>query len=119
MSGENDSERLSDLIERQNELLRLLVGPVAQAVAKDRLETSDQRKVFACTDGSRSSRQIASETGVSKSTVSRWWQEWHRAGLIVEPASGNPRAVLTLDELMLPAVPAVELQPQRKKRTKG
>lgn len=104
MRTDDPTERLVALSERQNDLLRILVQPIAQEAARQGLRSADERKVFRLTDGTRSSRQIEAETGVSKSTVARWWKNWRSAGLVVEPAAGTGRAVLTLDELELPPI---------------
>ncbi len=104
MPDEPAVDQLIALIERQNEFLRVLARPIAQDAARQRLRGRSERKVYELTDGTRSSRQIEAKTGVSKSTVSRWWRTWRNAGLIVEPPKANARALFPIDELELPAV---------------
>lgn len=48
------------------------------------LDSEDKKRVFEATDGNNSTRQIESVTGVNKDTVSNWWDEWEREGIVEE-----------------------------------
>lgn len=48
------------------------------------LDSDDKKRVFQATDGTNSTRQIESITGVSKDTVSNWWDEWEKEGVVEE-----------------------------------
>ena len=119
MAAETEMKHLVALIEHQNELLRILAQPIAQEAARSKLDGSDERQVYALTDGTRSSRQMEAETGVSKSSVARWWRDWRTAGLIVEPPKGNARTVFSLEELDLPPIPTNSKTPPKRRKPKA
>lgn len=48
------------------------------------LNSDDKKRVFEATDGRSSVRDIQSSTGVSKDTISDWWDEWQKEGIVEE-----------------------------------
>lgn len=48
------------------------------------LNSDDKKRVFEATDGKRGTRDIESTTGVGKNTVSDWWNEWQKEGIVEE-----------------------------------
>jgi len=48
------------------------------------LNSDDKKRVFEATDGNNSTREIESITGVSKDTISNWWDEWEKEGIAEE-----------------------------------
>lgn len=48
------------------------------------LNSNDKKRVFEATNGKSSVRDIQTETGISKGTVSDWWNEWQKEGIVQE-----------------------------------
>ncbi len=46
------------------------------------LDSEDKKRVFEATDGNNSTREIESATGVGKDTVSKWWDNWEKEGIV-------------------------------------
>ena len=65
-------------------VIRSLRGDLAAALATD-----SQRRVYDLSDGIRTTREIAAGAGVGAATVSRWWAQWVRQGLMV-PSEIHP-----------------------------
>jgi len=64
------------------------------------LNTSDKRCVFEATDGKNTTRDIESSTGVNISTISTWWREWQKEGIVGESQEreGRRYKVLSLPD---------------------
>lgn len=62
------------------------------------VDSEDKKRVFEATNGNNSTRQIESITGVSKDTVSNWWNEWQKEGVVeeIEETRGRRRKLLSL-----------------------
>jgi hypothetical protein len=88
---------------RQTDLLVVIALRDAREAAAALLTTQKHRTVYGLSDGSRSSRQIETSSGVPKSTVIAWWKEWRRAGLAVEEG-GSVRSLFSIDQLDLPSL---------------
>lgn len=76
--------------------------PLAQQAAAAALNEATERAAYTATDGSRSTREVASEVGASKSAVARWWQEWRRLGLVIDAGGGRVRSLFLVEDLNLP-----------------
>lgn len=79
------------LLEEAVALLRELTGWVrvlAYASAKETLaavlDSPQKRAVYEAMDGQRGVREIGTKTGVSRSLVSRWGQQWEQLGIAVQ-----------------------------------
>lgn len=64
------------------------------------LDSDDKKRVFEATDGNNSVRDFQSITGVTKDTVSNWWNKWQKEGIVEESKEtrGRRRKVLSLSD---------------------
>lgn len=78
------------------------------------LDSGDKKRVFEATDGNNGTRQIESITGVSKDTVSNWWGEWEREGIVEESEEvrGRRCKIVSLGEF------GIEVASGKKERSK-
>lgn len=78
------------------------------------LDSDDKKRVFEATDGKTSLRDIQSKTGVSKDTVSDWWNEWEEQGIAEESkeARGRRCKLLSLSDF------GIEIPTGKKQRVK-
>jgi len=78
------------------------------------LNSEDKKRVFEATDGDSSTREIESSTGVSKDTVSNWWDEWEKEGIVEESEEvrGRRRKIVSLSEF------GIEVAAGKKQRSK-
>lgn len=85
------------------------------------LDSEDKKRVFAATDGNNSTRQIESITGVSKDTVSNWWDEWEREGIVEESEEvrGRRRRIVLLSEFGIEVPGGRRQRSKRQKLNKG
>lgn len=69
------------------------------------LDSNDKKRVFEATDGNNSVRDIQSKTGVNKDTVSNWWNEWQKEGIVEESkeARGRRYKVFSLSDFGIEA----------------
>jgi len=84
------------------------------------LDSNDKKRVFEATDGRSSVRDIQSKTGVGKDTVSDWWNEWQKEGIVEESkeARGRRRKVLSLSDFGI-EVPTGKKQRVKRQAMKG
>lgn len=84
------------------------------------LDSDDKKRVFEATDGNNSVRDIRSKTGVSKDTVSNWWNEWQKEGIVEESkeARGRRRKLLSLRDFGI-EVPAGKKQHVKRQQIKS
>lgn len=80
------TERLEQLLEELVRLNRVRVQPIARRLLEESLFTDgkpemDRVEVYAGLDGTPQ-REIASNVGVSQTSVSRWARQWKRQGLV-------------------------------------
>ena len=78
------------------------------------LDSEDKKRVFEATDGNNSTRQIESMTGVNKDTVSNWWDEWEKEGIVEESQEvrGRRCRIVSLGEF------GIEVAACKKERSK-
>lgn len=83
------------------------------------LNSDDKKRVFEATDGKNSTRDIQSATGVTKDTVSDWWNEWQKEGIVEESKKTRGRRckVLSLSDFGI-KVPAGKKQRGKKTAAK-
>jgi len=84
------------------------------------LNSDDKKRVFEATDGKNSVRDIQSATGVTKDTVSDWWNEWQKEGIVEESKEtrGRRRKALSLSDFGI-KVPAGKKQHVKKTQIKN
>jgi hypothetical protein len=77
------------------------------------LDSVDKKRVFEATNGRDSVRDIQSDTGVNKATISNWWNEWQKEGIVEEckEAKGRRSKLLSLSDF------GIEVPAGKKKRT--
>lgn len=78
------------------------------------LNSDDKKRVFEATDGRSSVRDIQSKTGVGKDSISDWWNEWQKEGIVEESkeARGRRRKLLSLSDF------GIEVPAGKKQRVK-
>ena len=78
------------------------------------LDSEDKKRVFKATEGNNGTRQIESITGVSKDTVSNWWDKWQREGIVEESKEvrGRRCKIVSLGEF------GIEVAAGKKERSK-
>lgn len=84
-------------LREQTRWLRLLGLQSLKSAISDVITTETHRKVYELSDGKRTTRAIASDAGVSPSTVSRLWKTWHAQGIVYESHSQPGRMVHLMD----------------------
>ena len=64
------------------------------------LDSEEKRRVFETTDEKNTVRDIEAITGVSIGTISRWWSEWEKEGIVEESRKvrGRRYKVLSLTD---------------------
>lgn len=84
------------------------------------LNSDDKKRVFEATDGRSSVRDIQSKTGVYKDTISDWWNEWQKEGIVEESkeARGRRRKLLPLSDFGI-EVPTGKKQRVKRQTMKG
>ena len=86
-------------------------------VLSQNLKTDVEMLVYELSDGTRSTREVASLTGIgSNATVAAYWKKWSKVG-IVEPSPnyrGRYRRICSLEEVGLtaPPIPQPSVAPQ-------
>ncbi len=97
MSDNIDENILQQLTEISN-WLKLAHGEAIRQRLEKILDTEIKKRAYEATDGSASTRDIAKLVGVDQKTISRWWSDWSKAGL-VEPSidrQDRPRKLIPL-----------------------
>jgi Trp operon repressor len=84
---------LVELLTRTNELLSVLVRAELRNALSTELADSKKRQLYELTDGERTTRELAPKVGMSVATISRTWQGWDEAGLLVK-RNGKYRRIL-------------------------
>ena len=82
------------------------------------LDSEDKKRVFEATEGNNGTRQIESITGVSKDTVSNWWDKWQREGIVEESKEvrGRRCKIVSLGEFGI-EVPAGKKERSKRRKT--
>lgn len=103
MIGRDPADPLLKELREQTRWLRLLVIRTLRSEFGAALPTETQRRVYDLSDGIRTTREIAASAGVGAATVSRWWTQWVRQGLMMpsEVHSSRWSHLATVDELGL------------------
>ena len=95
--------------------IRLLGIQALRPVLEVSLTSENQRRVFELSDGRRTTRQIAAISKVGASTVSRYWSEWAKTGIVAESQLYRNRMqhIASLSDMGLdvPDVPKSERDP--------
>lgn len=86
----NAQEAMLDELRLQTAWLRVLAMPVLRAELNRVLTNDKRRAVYELSTGDATTRDVASAAGVGAGTVSRWWTEWERLGLM-RPAGRQGR----------------------------
>ena len=70
-------------------------------LVKETLSTKTERMVYEASDGSRSSREIASKLDITHGTVVNMWRRWHSLGLVEESSEfkGRFKHIMSLKRL--------------------
>lgn len=109
MSGRfGETEELREL-RQQTRWLRFMALQTLPAILADVLRDARERRAYELSDGSRTTRQVASLTASSPATISRWWSKWRALGLASHDATGRVTHLVSLEEVgMIPAQKAEE-----------
>jgi len=67
------------------------------------LDSSEKMRIFELTDGIKSQQEVASLTGVSRSTISYYWQKWYGLGILTTSnlRKGRMKKIVSLDEVAI------------------
>ncbi len=87
MMAKNNPEKTNEvvsLLERNNELLAVLVKAQLSEVLEKELADPKQRKLYELTGKNVPVKQIASKINSSPATISRTWQRWERLGVLIK-----------------------------------
>jgi hypothetical protein len=84
---------VAEILVRTNELLSVLVKAELRQVLDTELKDPKKKKLYELTDGERTVRQLAPVVGMSVAAISRAWQSWDEAGLLVK-RGGKYRRIL-------------------------
>lgn len=105
------SKEFKDLIGRISRIEKLLediriwirIGNLRQLrdMLVQELDSYEKMRIFELTDGTRSQKEIASRTKVSRSTISYYWQKWSGLGILTtsKQRKGRMKKIVTLDEV--------------------
>jgi len=72
---------LKELAEETRSYLRILCAPSYNKALSKVLPSEKEREVYVVSDGTASSRDVASITGVSRYAVQEWWRAWMKKGI--------------------------------------
>lgn len=110
MGSERPSGRVEQLLE---ELVRWTKASAYAQVRETLLRALDspnKLRVYALTDGKRTTRQIGRESGVNIRYVSEYWQAWEAIGILerVPGTRARRRAVFSLEDfgIEVPGLPS-------------
>ena len=70
-------------------------------IAPSVLKSDEEKIAFELSNGIRSVREIAAETGIAKSTIAAYWRKWVKSGIVEESEkySGRMRHLVSLEEV--------------------
>jgi hypothetical protein len=103
MIARDPADPLLRELREQTLWLRLLVIRSMRSEFAAALPTELHRQVYDLSNGIRTTRDIAASAGVGAATVSRWWTQWVRQGLMMpsEAHSGRWSHLASVEELGL------------------
>lgn len=87
----SDTE-LSSLLQRNNELLEILVKLQLKSTLDDELSDPMNRKLYELT-GKQSIRKISSELKMSAGKISGIWKRWEQHGLLIKDGRSYKRVI--------------------------
>ncbi len=90
-------------LREQTKWLAFLAKIELRKVVDVSLVSAAERRAFDASDGSRSTRDVAGEVGVSQPTISRWWSRWQALGIVTVDERGRANRLASLYELGLRA----------------
>lgn len=85
------------------------------------LDSDEKKRVFEATNGDNSIRDIASDTNVNIASISEWWNEWQREGIVEESKEvrGRRRKIVSLSEFGVEIPGGKRHRGKRQKLNKG
>jgi hypothetical protein len=94
----NETDRILNDI---RSYLRISAAASSKSIAAEVIDTLEKALVYGKMDGKTSQEKIGSSAGIPQTTVSRWVDDFVRAGLAVPPNEyySSHRALFTLEEL--------------------
>jgi len=107
----SSSSRIEELLEEILRWTRLQGMDKLKAVIAANLRSESERLVYEYSDGDRSVRDIEATIGVSRSTVTRYWDKWQRLGIVEKSRKyeGRWKRLCSLEDLGIdvPQLPRV------------
>lgn len=82
MNAGSENAKLEEIFDEILIWIKLMYSPVVSDSLAKILDTKQKKRVYEATDGHNSTRDIAAKLKVNKNTVSEWWKEWSRHGLL-------------------------------------
>lgn len=81
--------------------LRISSFSQAQSFFLDQLDTIEKRTAYQHSDGINNVREIAKLSESSPASISRWWSDWEKAGIVRESDAyqGRKQKLIELTEI--------------------
>jgi hypothetical protein len=95
----DDSSRIEELLEELIFWTSLSLRDEARDRFNAILDSPEKRRVYEACDGEASQLDIQTTTGVPKSTLRGWMQEWQEHGIVRPMAGGKRRKLVSLRAL--------------------
>jgi hypothetical protein len=99
MTDLTETAGVETLLAEQLRWLRAAAMPSVRETVEAALTTTKQRRAFELCDGSRTSTEIAKNTGVPKTTLSGWTKGWRQLGIANEVATDKGERIRHLVSL--------------------
>lgn len=97
-------EKISNIEEHLKEILKWLKVSSLRQVRETlemELNTYEKKRIYELTDGKKSQKQIGTLVGISRRSVSYYWQKWQGLGILVssEHRKGRMKKIISLSEV--------------------
>ena len=86
-------------LREQTRWLRFLGLQQVRPILLELLRDQRERLAFDLSDGSRTTREVAAQVGVSGATISRWWTKWAALGIVSQDERGTARHLVRIDDV--------------------
>ena len=105
-------EKLDQILDRLNEIskwTKLQGLEKFSQIAPTVLKSDEEKIAFELSNGIRSANEIATQTGIGKSTITAYWRKWVKSGIAEESKkfTGRMKHLVSLEEagIDVPTIP--------------
>ena len=88
-----DQSEIAPLLMRTNELLTVLVKAQLSATLERELDDDKKKRLYDATGRGMPIKEISGKVGMSPASISRTWQRWEQAGLVVKDGKAYRRII--------------------------